>query len=259
MSAMSEVRARIAGFVDFSTIDWFGKLTTMVFLSGCNFRCPYCQNGPVALGEGEVVTMEFVEQRVRRSLGVAEALGVSGGEPTLQPKALREILAVGRRLGLKNFLETNASNPSVVLSLVDEGLLDYVALDAKAALTPKRYAEVAGISAKQAEDAISCLMELVKGLAERGVGFEVRTTIVPTLVDSREEVAEIARKLVELGCRRYVLMQFDPNGDLIDKRLKALKPPSRQDLIDLARAALEEGVSEVYVFTREEGLELVQR
>lgn len=138
-------------------------------------------------------------------------------------------------------------------------MLDYVALDAKAALTPKRYAEVAGISAKQAEDAISCLMELVRGLAERGVGFEVRTTIVPTLVDSREEVAEIARKLVELGCRRYVLMQFDPNGDLIDKRLKALKPPSRQDLIDLARAALEEGVSEVYVFTREEGLELVQR
>ncbi|HID91023.1 TPA: anaerobic ribonucleoside-triphosphate reductase activating protein, partial [Candidatus Bathyarchaeota archaeon] len=126
--------------VEISTIDWYGRVTYMVFFAGCNFRCPFCQNsGMLTFESGKEVDLSYVEGRIEESAFLLDAVGVTGGEPTLQPDALAELFRWSREKGLKTSLNTNASQPAVVRRLLDEKLVSYVAMDVKGPLSdPER-------------------------------------------------------------------------------------------------------------------------
>lgn len=248
-------KARIGGTTDLSTIDWHGKVTSMTFFAGCNFRCPYCQNASLIPTEsGREMDTDEIFRRIEKNVDVIDAVGFSGGEPCLQVEALKDLARKARNLGLKVFLNTNCSTPAAIAELLDEGLLDYMGLDIKAPLKPESYGRVIGVT-RTAEDITHKVRATLEKCLQKKAAFEVRTTIVPNLIDREEDVQEVAREII--GAPLYVLQQFSPEGDLLDQSFKNLTSPNREKLILLAKTAAQCGVREVRIRTRERGEEKV--
>jgi len=248
-------KARVGGVVDLSTVDWYGKVTSMIFFSGCNFRCPYCHNASlIPADSGKEMDIADLQKRIEGNSDVIDAVGFSGGEPCLQPEALKDLSRKAKDIGLKVFLNTNGSNPEAISSLADEGLLDYVAIDVKAPLKPESYSKVVGVERLDL-DVTHSIRAALETCLKRKLMVEARTTIVPTLIDQEMEVRDLAREIT--GVDLYVLQQFSPEGDLLEQSFKNLTPPTRQDLIRLARAAAEYGLKEIRIRTKEHGEERV--
>ena len=136
---------KISGLQKVTLLDYPGKIACTVFLGGCNFRCPFCHNGSLVLpdGAGESISREdfldFLDSRRGRLQGVC----VSGGEPTLQPD-LPELLSEIKSRGFAVKLDTNGTNPEKLLGLINDGLVDYVAMDIKN--SPEKYAVTSGLN-----------------------------------------------------------------------------------------------------------------
>jgi len=248
-------KARVGGVVDLSTVDWYGKVTSMIFFAGCNFKCPYCQNASLIPAEsGKEMDTEDLCKRIEGNADVIDAVGFTGGEPCLQAEALKDIAKKARSIGLEIFLNTNGSSPVAVTRLADEGLLDYVAVDVKAPLRPESYQTVVGM--KHSDwDMTRSIKATLEACLERKLTVEARTLIVPTLMDRETDVRDIASEIA--GVDLYVLQQFSPEGDLLDQSFKNLAPPTKQDLLRLAEAASEYGLKEIRIRTREHGEEKV--
>ena len=249
---------RIGGVVDLSTVDWYGNVSLIVFFAGCNFRCPYCHNsGLIPMDSGVEVDLDYIRQRILVNMTPVPELDsvvITGGEPTLQAEAVREVAGLVRELGLKVMLDTNGSDAKAIESLLEDGLVDRVALDIKAPLNPTDYARGAGVS--NAGGIVANVQRTLDICKEYGVDVEARTTVAPTVTDSERFIREIAGDIRD-RCAVYYLQQYDNTGEVLSPRLKELAPPSRERLLELAEVALGEGLGNVYVKTREDGLERV--
>lgn len=187
----------IGGLQKQSFIDYPGKMSCVVFLSGCDFDCPYCHN-PQLAGRGEACGQRLAAEEIFDFLaarrGFLEGVVVSGGEPTLHaglPDFCRRI----KELGYPLKLDTNGSRPAMLSRLIREGLVDYVAMDLKS--DPERYPECLCDRARRAD-----ILASVRILLESSIDYEFRTTCARPLV-SPEIVERIARCI--RGCRRYAL------------------------------------------------------
>lgn len=245
---------RIGGFLDISTIDWYGHRTFLVFFAGCNFRCPFCSNSPlIPVDSGTSVSLRKLKEQILENRVFIDAIGFTGGEPTLQPDPLSDLCDWSKKIGFRTFLNTNGSRPEVVASLAESGELDYVALDVKAPLIPAEYARVSGL--RRGEMAVRGVSETLEACAELSIPVEARTTVVPGLIEREDDIMSIARAVK--ACDSYVLQQFDPLKEVLDPDLRDVSPPSRELLIRLARRAVAVGVRKVFVRTRDRGLEVV--
>ena len=249
------MKIRIGGILDLSTVDYPEHVTFMLFCSGCNFRCPFCQNASlVSFNSGGEIDLEVVEERIQANIGFLDALGFTGGEPTLQPKPVIALCEWAKARGLKTFLNTNGSNPQFIDEMVGRGLIDYVAMDVKAPFKKEAYGHVAGLRG----DVLKVMADIRKSIAvckRVDLPLEIRTTIVPTLIDDEKSIREIVEAIRGYGI--YVLQEFSPSDDVPDETLRKVKPPDRESLIKLAKTALEAGVKEVYIRTRNGGMELI--
>lgn len=246
------MKFRLQGITDLSTIDWPGKLAAVVFLQGCDLRCPWCQNveGIDPRG-GKEVTTEWAIKHLKELKPMIDFVVLTGGEPLLQPKACLELLRKAKELGLNRAIETNASNPKALRQLLP--WLDLIAIDIKAPLSdPQLYDKVTGstgipeLTRKIGES----LMFAVNSEAE----VEARTTVVPTLSDDENIVGRIAEEIK--GVYGLRLQQFR-NQRTFDPAFQKLPSPSREELLKLARVAKREGMKKVEIFTVEGGLESV--
>lgn len=176
---------RIGGFVPCSLSDFPGRLAAVVFTQGCNWRCPWCHNPSLVYPEkfGRSLDEEGVWSKLALRVGKLDGVVVSGGEPTLQPD-LAAFLKRAKTLGFQTKLDTNGSRPAVVRALLEQGLVDYVAMDLKAPW--KRYGEAAGVDVD-----IVALQETVALLREKQVEHQLRTTLWPGLAE--EDKSEISR------------------------------------------------------------------
>ncbi len=250
------MKLRVGSLLDFSTVDWFGHRTFMVFCCGCNFRCPFCDNAQlIPADSGGEVDLKVVEERAAANMGFLDAIGFTGGEPTLQPEPVKALCGWAKAQGLKTFLNTNGSQPRLVEEMLRNRLLDYVAMDVKAPLNAEAYGRVAGLSGEDVGEVTDSIRETMRLCADAHVSVEVRTTVVPTLLDDEASVREIAGAVRGRGI--YVLQEFYPFEDVLNVRLRSVKPPERTLLVKLARVALEAGVEEVYIRTRGSGLERI--
>ncbi|MFP4472621.1 MAG: anaerobic ribonucleoside-triphosphate reductase activating protein [Candidatus Omnitrophota bacterium] len=201
---------RIGGLQKISLIDYPGNVAAVVFTQGCNFRCPYCHNvnlvSPACFADpiSEYDVLDFLSTRVEKLKGVV----VTGGEPTLQPD-LPEFLQKIRTLGFLVKLDTNGSRPAVLRWLIDEGLVDFIAMDIKAPL--ERYDEVAGVRVKT--DYIRQSIDLIKG---SGISYQFRTTVVKSLL-SETDIGQIADMLGDI--EYYRLQNFAGQDVLLDNSL----------------------------------------
>ncbi|MBU1163382.1 MAG: anaerobic ribonucleoside-triphosphate reductase activating protein [Proteobacteria bacterium] len=190
----------IGGLHKSSLIDYPGKISCVIFLSGCNFDCPYCHNPELAkgrsLGSGflsEDLIFDFLETHK----GFLDGVVISGGEPTLQ-KGLISFCKKIRLMGYPVKLDTNGSRPEVISKLIDEGLVNYIAMDIKT--DPSHYTSL--IKDDCSTDDIFSSVRIIK---ESNIDYEFRTTCVKSLVN--ESIFNNISYWLE-GSRLYALQQF---------------------------------------------------
>ncbi len=248
------MKAWVGSIIDLSTIEWKGHTCSLVFFAGCNFRCPYCANSSlITFKSGSEVDLETLQRRFLANIDFVDAIGVTGGEPGLQPEAVSALFKWAKNNRLKTFLNTNGTNPDLLQNLVVEGTLSYIAFDIKAPLEVEAYNRVSGLA--NSSDAIAKIRRTLQTCIDLEVPFEVRTTVVPSLIDDEGSIRRIARQLEGHGA--YYLQEFIPFENIPSQELRLQKPPPRELLIQLAKSALSEGVTHVYIRTREHGVERI--
>lgn len=201
----------IRGLNKTTLLDYPGCVAATVFVGGCNFRCPFCQNSGLVLNplEGEIISEEEILSFLKKRKNVLKGVCITGGEPTLQedlPDFIRQI----RNLGYRIKLDTNGYRPEILKSLLEEGLLDYVAMDIKNC--PDKYALTAGMNYADAGLDLAKINESIELLLGGTVEYEFRTTVVKELhtLDDIRKIGEWIR-----GCRAYFLQKFQDNGNNI--------------------------------------------
>ena len=196
----------VKGFVDLSFVDWDGKVSSVLFLPKCNFRCPFCHNVNLVLNPEtiETVPFEYLNEQLNNQKGWTDGVCITGGEPTLHTD-LPELCSKIKQMGFLVKLDTNGTNPVMLKLLLDKNLLDYVAMDVKAPLTVEKYSKAAGVNAKTLLEKVK---ESINILINSGIDYEFRTTVVPTIHES-EDIKQICHSLN--GCKKFVLQKFDVN------------------------------------------------
>lgn len=190
----------IHGLQKLTLLDYPGKVACTVFLGGCDFRCPFCHNGELV--EGPFPPPELDDRALlaflRKRRGLLDGVCVTGGEPLLRPE-LPELLARIKELGFSLKLDTNGTHPDRLRRLVEQDLVDYVAMDLKN--SPARYAGTAGVPGLD----LTPIRDSVSYLLSDAVDYEFRTTVVREFHDG-ESFRAIGEWLA--GAKRYFLQPF---------------------------------------------------
>jgi pyruvate formate lyase activating enzyme len=202
---------KIGGLQRISLIDYPGYLCGIVFLEGCNFRCPYCHNPELVdpclfrkrIPENDVIA--FLEARK----GKLDAVSITGGEPTIQPRLASFIRQI-KKMGFAVKMDTNGSHPQIIKNLLAENLLDYIAMDVKAPLA--KYKEVV-----KAQVHTDLIQESINLILQAKIPYEFRTTIIESQLDEAD-VRQIAGLIS--GADHYALQKFVPTKTLDNKFLK---------------------------------------
>ncbi len=234
---------KICGLQKTTLIDYPGKVACTVFTAGCNFRCPWCYSKELVLPELIAQQPEIPESEILEFLkekqGLLEGVVLCGGEPTLHPD-LPQFCKKIKDLGFEVKLDSNGSNPKMLKELIDQKLIDYVAMDIK--LPKERYATLfcAGQThansarvrpAQSAQSArvrgisVDDIEESIKILKNSDIGFEFRTTCAPT-VHTPEDFEIMAKWIgqdIPGRSPKYFLQNFKP-GRNIDPKFEDLKP-----------------------------------
>lgn len=207
----------IAGVQKVTLLDYPGKVACEIFTQGCNFECPFCQNSSLIpiTNTGEFSEEEIFEYLNLRK-NILDGVVITGGEPTVQ-KDLKGFIKKIKDLGLLVKLDTNGGNPKVLQELIDEKLVDYVAMDIKNIFN--KYNITAG--KKINLDNIKKSIEILKASK---IDYEFRTTIIKEM-HSLDDIVSIC-KLV--GNAKYYLQNFEDSEFVIDHSLHGF---SREELL----------------------------
>lgn len=215
---------RILGLQKLTLLDYPERLACTVFTGGCNLLCPFCHNASLVLGVGEEISeadfFSFLESRIGRIDGVC----ISGGEPTLQPDLIDFVRKI-KAMGFLVKLDTNGTRPDVILTLVSEGLLDYIAMDIKN--SPSKYPLTAGVENLD----FSRISESIKIISESGINHEFRTTVTEEL-HSEDDISEICQILHQDA--KYYLQAYRDEGEILKKGLSS---PAEEHILALLRTA----------------------
>jgi len=219
---------KVAGFLKSSLLDWDGRVTAVIFLPGCNFRCPFCHNADLVLHPGEVpeVDQDAMMDYLDENSDFLDGVVITGGEPTLHPD-LPDLISKIRSLGLQVKLDTNGTNPDMLEDLIDAGMIEGVAMDVKAPLD-ERYDDLSGV-----ETPIEKIKRSISIIMESNIDQEFRTTVVPHMI--KEEELEAMAAFIG-GARKYALQQFR-NGNTLDERLASIEPYPEERMRSMAELA----------------------
>lgn len=201
----------IRGLNKTTLLDYPGCVAATVFVGGCNFRCPFCQNSGLVLepSAGEIISEEEILAFLKKRKNVLKGVCITGGEPTLQ-EDLPDFICQVRNLGYRIKLDTNGYRPEILKRLLEERLLDYVAMDIKN--SPDKYAETAGVDYAGGGLNPEKINESIGLLLCGTVEYEFRTTVVKEL-HTLEDMIKIGEWIK--GCRAYFLQKFQDNGNNI--------------------------------------------
>ncbi len=205
----------IAGLQKSSLIDYPGKVSCVVFVTGCNFTCPYCHNPELVRGQApHTMEIDSVLDFIHGRRNFLDGVVITGGEPTLWP-GLGDLCGAIQSMGLAVKLDTNGSQPNELTRLIETGRLNYLAMDLKT--TPDLYAPPICRSRTwpKVKQSIALIMQA-------GIDYEFRTTCVKPFVDP-EKIQQMAATIA--GAHRYVLQTFRPHT-LLDRDFFAQADPA---------------------------------
>lgn len=192
---------RIVGFTETSLLDWHGRIAAVIWISGCNFRCPFCHNYEVANDDPQLpeVAWKDIAETLRRKRDWYDGIVLTGGEPLLHPEVI-ELCRQIHDIGLQVKVDTNGSYPYALKALLELKLVDAVAMDIKAPLD-SRYTKAAG---KHLD--LAPLRRTIRLLIESGVEHEFRSTLVPGLIEPADiaTIGEIVKGAQAMALQAYV-------------------------------------------------------
>lgn len=218
---------KIHGFNKTTLLDYPGHVAATVFTGGCNFRCPFCHNKNLVLHPDSepLIEEEEVLAYLKKRMGVLEGVCITGGEPTLQSD-LREFIIRIKEMGYLIKLDTNGYRPQVIRKLLEERLLDYVAMDVKASLP--NYKKASGCP----EPDLSRIEESIAVLKSSGIDYEFRTTVVKG-IHTIEEFDSIGRLLE--NAKAYYIQAFRENENVLESGYEAFSTESMKEMAERAR------------------------
>lgn len=198
---------KICGLNKTTLLDYPGRVACTIFLGGCNFRCPFCQNSGLVLHPGQQpeISREEILAFLKKRRGILDGVCITGGEPTLA-EDLPDFLQQIKELGYKIKLDTNGSRPDTVKSLAKDGLIDMVAMDIKAC--PDNYPFLTGLSHPDMDS----VFETVHFLMNGNIDYEFRTTVVKEL-HSEKDFREIGQWLA--GAKAYYLQAYRDSEEVL--------------------------------------------
>ena len=217
---------KVFGFEKLSMVDFPGHLCCTVFTGGCNFKCPFCQNSDlVKMQNLREINQDEIFSYLSKRKGVIDSLCISGGEPTIYPD-LEQFIVKIKSLGFLVKLDTNGTNYEMLKRLIENNLVDYVAMDIKNSLSA--YGETAGTNFVDLEN-IKKSVELLK---RNLVDYEFRTTLVKQF-HSTSTITEMANWLD--GAKRIFLQHFVDNGTCLQKGLNEVEKQDAEKFLDILK------------------------
>lgn len=222
----------IYGLQKLSLLDYPGKTACTVFTGGCNFRCPYCHNASLVVGLDEIEPVEYDEffAFLNKRRNILDGVCITGGEPLLQPD-IEDFIREIKNFGYSVKLDTNGTFPDKLKRLVDEKLVDYVAMDIKN--SPEKYSLTAGVS----ELDFSKISNSVEFLLSNSVDYEFRTTVVKEL-HSKEDFVSIGEWIK--GAKRYFIQSFIDSGDILAGAFSAYNKSELEEIEGLMQNFVKE-------------------
>jgi len=216
---------KVKGFIGVSLVDWDGKVSSVIFLPGCNMRCPFCYNTKLVLHSNQMPTvpLEKIWNYLKKNRGWIDGVVITGGEPTIH-EDLSILCQEIKKLDFLVKLDTNGTNPKMTKDLINRGLIDYVAMDVKAPFMEDKYSKASGVNTTAL---LAKIEQTTQTLLEGGIDYEFRTTLVPTL-HTRSDIREICEKIK--GCKKYVLQNFKADTETIDPSFQKLKSFSKTEI-----------------------------
>lgn len=190
---------RLGGLQKSSLIDFPGKITAIVFTIGCNFRCPYCHNPELVEETADEISEDEFFTFLEKRIGLLDAVTITGGEPTLHKDLVSFITRI-KKMGFLIKLDSNGTNPGTLKKVIDEKLVDYVAMDIKAPFEKYETTVTRPVD-------LDKIQESIKMLLEGKVDYEFRTTVIKSML--APEDFELMGKMIE-GAKTYYLQKFIP-------------------------------------------------
>ena len=214
---------KISGLQKVSLVDYDGQIATTIFTSGCNFACPFCHNSGLVKGtEPEIPVSEIFEYLTKRK-NVITAVCISGGEPTLH-KDLPELISKIKDMGYLIKLDTNGTNLPMIKYLVENKLIDYIAMDIKNSL--QHYKKTVGTNQEfNIIDSITYIMNC-------GIDYEFRTTIIKHY-HTEQDIEEISQTIS--GAKKYYLQKFVDNENCLMSGLEEIDINTANSYIEICK------------------------
>ncbi len=222
---------KIHGLMKMTILDFPGKVACTVFLGGCDMRCPFCHNSelldpeaPAEMDENDLLAF------LRKRQGLLDGVVFTGGEPLLR-RDLPDLMRKIREMGFLIKLDTNGNHPDRLIEIVEEGLVDYVAMDIKN--SPEKYGETIGIPGFD----ITKVRKSVGFLLQGKVPYEFRTTIVRQFHDE-ESMRGIAEWID--GADRYYLQEFVDRETVKYSGLQACSKEQMETFLEIVKTRVKE-------------------
>jgi pyruvate formate lyase activating enzyme len=234
-----EISVDFSKVIPVSTVDWYGRSSCVVFFNKCPMKCKFCQNHKL-LKDTNIVNVDIVKREIEYSMDFVSAVVFSGGEPTLQEKALDHLIRFSRDNGLRVGIQTSGYYPHVLKKLTDDKLLDKVFLDIKAyPLNADKYKAVTGV-----DNANLKVVESFNIINTSYVTSEIRTTVFRSFIG---EVYEIAGFLKMNNYRGVYTLQTGLPGNSPTEEIRKEKPMKSVEMDNLAKKlASETGICVKY-------------
>lgn len=222
---------KIQGLQKLTLLDYPGKVACTIFTAGCNFRCPFCHNASLVMHteENEDITEEELFSFLQKRIGILDGVCISGGEPLLQAD-IKPFIEKVKALGYSVKLDTNGSFPKKLKSLVEDGLIDYVAMDVKNCKA--HYGETIGVQ----EYDLTNIEESIAFLMQGKVSYEFRTTVVREFHKKKdfESIGEWIQ-----GAAKYYLQSFVDSGDLIQTGLSGYEKKQMEEALKIVKKTIQ--------------------
>ncbi len=217
---------KIVSFIPESFCDFPGRVCSTLFLPTCNFNCGYCFNSDLVLDKIQKdyklnYVLKYI-QTLNNSLNLIDSICVTGGECTLYPD-LPELCQALKKEGYKVKIDTNGTNPEMLIELIFTGLVDYIAMDIKH--LPAQYEKVVGRNLTPLER--FNIVESISLLKENLVPYEFRTTVIPG-VHTVEVIKEMSEFLK--GSELWYLQNFFSGKKYLDSKYEFVKPFSSEEM-----------------------------
>lgn len=212
----------IRGFVPSSLVDWDGKVASVIFLPGCNFRCKYCHNKDLVLSPEKLEQIQFKEIKayLEKNDDFIDGVVITGGEPCMY-LWINDLCGEIKNLGYKIKLETNGSFPEMLRKLINEKLVDFVAMDIKTSFGDYEKIVNSKIDVAKIKQSIGLIVN-------SKIDYEFRITMFPEI--SKENLIELASYLKENKADKALFIQQFRAENCLDKNAENIKPYAKEEL-----------------------------